>query len=236
MSHEESWSDVAELCDSSATFQLESYRCKAMRKYACYHGKQLESVTLEEVVSSPQGLQAWADMQVAVPGISGGDGQNPVTPAVSGGSRTTETPPPVTPKPRGKRGVDGDGEPSRKKTKKEPSTLQKAESSAKQVLTHLAWSSQVMDRCTQQADSFPSQWTWSKPFLEQFGQLQVKFKKELSQTEDREDLTNFLDSLKLSVLNKAGIRALKKEYGDRYEAYLVMLVDRCQAIAAQPLV
>ena len=237
MSHEEAWSDMAELCDSSATFQLESYRCRAMRKYACYHGKSVEKVTLEEVQNSPQGLQAWAEMSVAVPGISTEGGAPSPAPSSSPGTTSVGgTPPPVTPAKRRRGGGGDDGEPTRKKTKKEPTSLQKAESAAKEVLTHLAWSSQVMDRCTQQADSFPSQWTWSKPFLEQFGELQVKFKKELSQTQEREDLTNFLDNMKLSVLNKAGLRSLKKEYGDRYEAYLVMLVDRCQAIASQPLV
>ena len=233
MSHEESWSDVAEMCDSSATFQLESYRWKAMRKYACYHNKPLESVTLEEVSNPPQGLQVWAEMDVVVPGVSS-ENTGGTTPAVSGAGTGTGGSELHTPTPKRGRGGGGqDGEaPSRKKTKKEPTSLQAAETSAKEVLTHLVWSSQVMDRASQQADSFPSQWTWSKPFLEQFAQLQVQF---MTPTPEREDLTGFLDNLKLSVLNKSGLRSLKKDYGDRYEALLVMLVDRCRAIAAQSL-
>lgn len=70
MSQEESWSDVAEMCDTNATYETESFKCKALRKYAAYHGKELQNVTMDEVAQSPQGLQGWGEMDVIVRGVN----------------------------------------------------------------------------------------------------------------------------------------------------------------------
>ena len=50
--NEESWKDVVAMHDSSATFETESVRCKAMRKFAAFHNKAVESCTIEEVVDA----------------------------------------------------------------------------------------------------------------------------------------------------------------------------------------
>ena len=66
---EEAWKEVAEKSDGSGTYETESYKCKAIRKYAIYNGLAVEAVTLETVQSSPEGLVGWAEMNVVVPGI-----------------------------------------------------------------------------------------------------------------------------------------------------------------------
>ena len=51
-----------------------------------------------------------------------------------------------------------------------------------------------------------------------------------------EDLTEFLDTLKLAVLDKNGLKKMKKDLKDRYEANLALVVDRSKATTAQMLV
>lgn len=70
---EESWNDVAELVDSSGTFETESFKCKAVRKYAFFHGVPVESCKVQEVAATPQGLQGWAEMNVCIPGLNDGE-------------------------------------------------------------------------------------------------------------------------------------------------------------------
>ena len=141
---EEAWKEVAEKCDSSGTFETESYKCKAIRKYAIYHGLNWEGATLETVKSSPAGLAGWAEMNVVVPGI---DQTTPATPRSAVPSAATPTGTEENKKGKGKgknkrgRGKEQDEqEPgSRKtmkvtKTKKELSSLQTAESTSKEIL------------------------------------------------------------------------------------------------------
>ena len=231
MKQEESWAEIAEYVDNSSTFKSESFRCKAIRKYAAYHKKNLDQVTLEEVVQSPQGLQAWGEMQVVVPGM---------TADVATPQATTSEPGAASPQKgkgrSGKRNHGGEGEPRSKKTKtkKERSALQEAEQNAKQLLSNLQWSQQIVDRTSQLADQFPSQYAWCKAFLLDYSNLCKDFKDNLTPA-GGEDLREFLDSMKLAVLNKSGLRSMKKEHGDQYEARLVLLVDRTQSIAASKL-
>ena len=160
MSHQESWSDVAEMCDNHATYQTESFKCKALRKFAAYHGKELQNVTIDEVVPVAAGVGGLGEMDVIVRGVND---SMPATPATSstgtpvvGGGDDGETKPN---RRRGKGGGGGDGEkPPRKKTKKELTGLQLAEADAKQMLSNLAWSAQIVEKAAGQADQFPSQW------------------------------------------------------------------------------
>ena len=86
---EEEWRDIVEKCDGSETFALEAFHLKARREYAIARGLTLQDVTLEEVENSPQGLQAWADMCVSVPGIE--EDPNAPSPPPSAASTTPIT-------------------------------------------------------------------------------------------------------------------------------------------------
>ena len=65
-SEEESWKDLALMVDSSATFETESMKCQAARKYAAYYKIPVEQVQMEEVAKSPGGLRGWCEMQITV--------------------------------------------------------------------------------------------------------------------------------------------------------------------------
>lgn len=114
--------------------------------------------------------------------------------------------------------------------------LQQAEADAKQMLSNLAWSGQIVEKAAAHADQFPSQWQWAKPFLEQYYALLKDFKMQLGPGDHgSEDLTEFLDALKLAVLDKGGLKKLKKDHKDRYEANLALVVDRSKTTTAQLL-
>lgn len=249
---EEAWKEVAEMCDQSMTFQSASFRCKAVRKFAAFHNRPLESVTAEEVEKSPQGLRAWGEMAVVVPGLV--ESATPATP--SGSSTGTATPvptggapnPPISEtegeKPKGRRGRgktktnnDGTEEPApkKKKAKKELTGEQQQEKDAKEILAQYQWSSQIMEKAATQGDSLPSEWKWAKPFLEEYRDFCAKFKLALvSEDGSGENIVDFVDELKLCIINKS-TRSLKKSYGNRYESLLALFVDRCKATTAQTL-
>ena len=236
----EAWKDIAELCDDSPTFESASFRCKAVRKFAAFHGRDVESVTVEEVEKSPQGLRAWGEMNVVVPGMKEsnpdagstgptGSGDNP--PGAEGDSNL-----------KGKKGkknkkqVNGDeSEPKAKRTKKEMSKEQQAEKTAKEILSHVQWSAQIMEKAAGAGDELPSEWRWVKPFLEEYNGLLGRFKAAMVSDEGGENISDFVDELKLSTINRS-TRSLKKDYGDKYLQYLTIFGDRCQAVAAQSLV
>ena len=233
----EAWKDIAELCDDSATFESASFRCKAVRKFAAYHGRDLESVTVEEVEKSPQGLRAWGEMNVVVPGLS-----TPSTPASTGPENPVPTPNGTADGDgekgkKGKRKKNGEteGEPKSKKTKKEMTKEQQAEKTAKEILGHLQWSAQIMERAAGAGDELPSEWRWVRPFFEEYQGLLGRFKAAMVSDEGGENISEFVDELKLSTINRS-TRTLKKTYGDKYLQYLTIFGDRCQAIAAQNLV
>ena len=58
------------MVDKSATFEMEAYKCQAIRKYAAYYNLPLESVKAEDVAKSPHGIRGWREIQVTVPGIN----------------------------------------------------------------------------------------------------------------------------------------------------------------------
>eukprot|EP00435_Cladocopium_sp_Y103_P045967 s2022_g13.t1 len=246
-SEEEAWKEVAEKCDSSGTYETESYKCKAIRKYAIFHGLAWEGVTLEQVQSSSAGLAGWAEMNVAVPGID----------ATSKGPATPQTAEPSAPistetengkengKGKGKnkrgRGKDQDSQeqgthktPKVTKPKKELSSLQTAEVKSKEILQFLQMSQQVMEKVAGSGDELPSEWRCARAFLEDYTETMARFKEALKPA-DGDELTDFVDDLKLNILGKNGIKTLKKSYGNRYEAMLTLFVDRCYSIASTHL-
>ena len=82
------WQEVVEQVDNSCSFEQEALRIKARRKYAVVKAVPFESVTVEDVERSPQGLHGWADLHITVPGIedaarSGSGDSAPTTPASS---------------------------------------------------------------------------------------------------------------------------------------------------------
>ena len=162
---EEAWKEVAEKCDGSGTYETESYKCKAIRKYAIYNGLAVEAVTLETVQSSPAGLVGWAEMNVVVPGIDSTP-KPPATPqaaaAVPSENAATE---PEKSKGKGKnkrgRGKEQESQEQstrktpRTKAKKELSGIQTAEASAKEILQFLQWASKSWKKLQAQGTSCP---------------------------------------------------------------------------------
>ena len=238
---EEAWKEVAEKCDGSGTYETESYKCKAIRKYAIYNGLAVEAVTLETVQSSPEGLVGWAEMNVVVPGIDSTP-KPPATPqaaaAVPSENAATE---PEKSKGKGKnkrgRGKEQESQEQstrktpRTKAKKELSGIQTAEASAKEILQFLQMSQQVMEKVAGSGDELPSEWKWARAFLEGFHQNMARFKEALKPA-DGDELTDFVDELKLNILGKGGFKSLKKSYGNRHEAMLTLFVDRCYSIGS----
>ncbi|CAK9051241.1 Uncharacterized protein SCF082_LOCUS28143 [Durusdinium trenchii] len=248
----EAFKEVAEMVDGSGTFQTESFRMKAMRKFAVYHNLQLEEVNYDDVANSPQGLRGWGEMNIAVPGIAGEGGghASPVEPAPTlppvdpeGGEAGGLTiPNKQQPKGRGKggprkRGADNKDAPApKRKVKKELTAEQSAEASSKQILTHLQWSQQIMQKVAGDGDDIPSEYRWAKSFLEDYRDCLSRFKDAVAPCGDGgDDLIEFVDELKLCVISKGGMKTLKKGYGDRYVSMLSLFVDRCQKIAAEKL-
>lgn len=229
---EEVWKEMAVMVDQGATFETESMKCQALRKYAAYYNMSLENVTMEMVTTSPRGVRGWCEIQVTVPGIndktaSTGDKEKVDT---SGKTR------------KGKRGADSAVEPSspkpkpkaKSKAKKEPTALQASENGSKIILGQLARSQQIMNKICAHGDEIPSEWRWAKPFLEEYKSCISKFAEALT-SEDSQDLTEFVDNLKLSSLDKKTMAAFKKSYKDNYGTLLALFVDRCSNMAAQKL-
>ena len=230
-SEEEAWREVAEKCDGSGTFETEGFKCKAVRKYAAYHNVAVETVDVDTVANSPQGLEGWAEMTVVVPGI---EESKPATPQ-------GKTPDPAEPdakqpaaKSKAKAKAKSKSKPA-KAAKREPTSLQGLENKSKEILTHLQWSSQVMEKMAGAGDAIPSEWRWAKSFMEDYNVTMNRFKEPLNPDDGGDDLTSFVDELKLHVIGKTGIKALKKTYGDRYETMLTLFTDRCYTTAAQYL-
>ena len=231
---EEAWKEMAVMVDQGATFETESMKCQAMRKYAAYYNMALENVTMEMIASSPRGVRGWCEIQVTVPGI------NDKT-ANTGDKEKGDTAPTKT--RRGKRGADSAHEPSspqpkakaKSKAKKEPTALQASENGSKIILAQLAKSQQIMNKICSHGDEIPSEWRWAKPFLEEYRSCISKFSEVLT-SEESQDLTEFVDNLKLSSLDKKTMATFKKSYKDNYATLLALFVDRCSSLAAQILV
>jgi hypothetical protein len=231
-SEEEAWREVAEKCDGSGTFESEGFKCKAVRKYAAYHNVPVESVDVDTVANSPQGLEGWAEMNIVVPGI---EESKPATPCQG---KTPDPAEPEAPVPKGKAKAKAKAKSKSKPAKaakREPTAMQGLENKSKEILTHLQWSSQVMEKMAGSGDAIPSEWRWAKSFMEDYNLTMNRFKESLKPDDGGDDLTSFVDELKLHVIGKTGIKALKKTYGDRYETMLTLFTDRCYTTAAQYL-
>ena len=154
----EAFKEVAEMVDGSGTFQMESFRMKAMRKFAVYYNLQFEEMNYDDVANSPQGLRGWGEMNIAIPGIAGESG------GPAGPVEAAPIPPPMAPKggnaiipekhfkgrgtgrSRKKRADNKDTPAPKKKVKKELTAKQSTKANSKQIFTHLQWSQQIMQK------------------------------------------------------------------------------------------
>ena len=127
------------------------------------------------------------------------------------------------------------GSKQKKKAKKELTGEQEAEAKSKEILCNLQRSQQIMEKLAGFGDAIPSEWSWAKGFLTEYQGFLTRFKGVLRGDDGGDDLTDFVDELKLNVISKAGLKSLKKTHGDRYEQLLALFVDRCHTIAAQKL-
>ena len=234
----EEWQEVVEMIDESETFALESFRLKAKRKFAIANKLSLEEVALEDVQGSPQGLQGWADMVISVPGIEQvDDGSSvasvacPVTPASKADKRKREASPPTGEKPAGKQGGNGKGK-AKPKSSAASKHNKEQEKKAKELLCMLERSQQIVDRVVGEADRFPSEWTWCKPLLQEFRCKQEEFQKTLNPA-GAEDLTEFINEFRLSIITPAALKDLKKNHKDNYFQLLSVFIDRCNSICEQ---
>ena len=246
---EESWKDVAVLIDSSGTFETESFKCKAVRKYAFFHGLAVESCKVQDVAATPQGLQGWAEMNVCIPGRNDFDTSSGV-PVTTGSDPSAATSPSEegspgkdgapTPKAKAKAKAKGKATPKPKaagggRTKKEVSAEQAAEKAVKEILSNHQMATQIMEKVAGQGDDLPSEYRWAKSFIEEYKAMVTSFRDAMV-PEKGQDITEFVDSVKLSILGKTGIRSLKKTYKDEYLSSMNLFVDRCQNIAASNLI
>lgn len=244
-SEEEAWKEIAEMVDGSGTYATEAYKCKAIRKYAAYYGINPEGVDVEDLAKSPHGLKGWAEMSITVPGVGDPPSTLPSMPAGEPGEAGETSPAPkaapkrapkvkAAPKRRAETGGSNTPKPKTTKPKKELTADQEVEAKAKVILTQLQFSQQIVNKAAGSGDEIPSEFKWAKPFLEDYQTLLIRFKTCLTPA-DSEDLSNFVDELKLQVISKSGIKGLKKTYGDRYHHMMGLFVDRCSACAAEKL-
>ncbi|CAK9016517.1 unnamed protein product [Durusdinium trenchii] len=238
---EEAWREVAEMTDGSGTYETESFKCKAVRKFAAHHGLQVEEVNIDDVVKSPLGLRGWGDYNIVVPGVSDHTLSEAATEPADAGKDADTTGDGSVPRPKAKAKAKAKGKGGKvpgserpKKPKKELSTEQMSEQQSKEILTKLQRSQQIMEKISHMGDELPSQFSWARGFLEEYKDLLNRFKDALTPSEGAEqDLTEFVDELKLNVITKAGLRSLKKEYGKNYESMLALFVDRMNGVATK---
>ena len=48
-----------------------------------------------------------------------------------------------------------------------------------------------------------------------------------------DDLTEFVNELKISVISPSEAKQMKKKFGEQYQAMLTLFVDRCTAVSEQ---
>lgn len=249
---QEEWKEMATMVDKSDTYATQAYKCKAMRKYASYYGVPMESVKIEDVAKSPHGIRGWAEMSVIVPGVNDkdkDDASSAKTPKPKGGAKAKA-------KAKAKALTDGvddsaaageeqsGGDPNEqpaprrgsggKRVKKEMTTTQVNEGKSKEMMAQIQKSQQIMDKIAAYGDGIPSEWKWAKGFLQEYLDLSKDMKSAL-ENQGGEDLTEFVDQLKLCMIDKSGLKTLKKNLGDTYGQLLTLFVDRCASLAAQNL-
>ena len=237
----EEWQEVVEMIDESETFALESFRLKARRKYALANHMSLEDVSNEDVEKSPEGIQAWADMALCQ--VEDKDKSStttaPVTPAAKPGKRQREASPPTGEKPTGPpdnpSGQAG-GKPKIAKAKSKSTAASRhnrdLEKKAKELLCLTERGNQVIDRVTAESARSPSEWAWSKPLLEEFRAKQEEFQKLLNPP-GAEDITEFINEYRLSIISPTALKDLKKNHKDDYFHLLSVFIDRCNSICEQ---
>ena len=239
--HQEEWSEVIQQVDKSDTYKTE----EAKRKYAICKNVPFQSVELEEVENSPQGLAGWAEMCISVPGIeetSSEAGSNAGTPVRSG--KTPSSPAPK--KKGGKRTAaeavgaapcdeeDNKARKPKKTTSLEVKANKEAEKLSKELICMLVRSQQAMGKVSGEIDRFPSEWTWAKVFLSDYVKLQERFKDSLAPS-GGESLAEFVDQLKLSIISPNGLKLIKKNYKDNYYIMLTRFNDRCHTVCEETL-
>ena len=231
---EEAWREVAESVDNSATYALESYRAKACRKYAVVHGISYEAVDMEKVEKSSHGIQGWADMNVVVPGINEGarHSANPVMP-IEGAPQDELDPPGPKAKAKGKAKAKPNSKRGGGKAKKEGPDTKDLEKEARESLMKAQRSQSLMENVCGTGADIPSEYAWTKSFLEEYAGLAKNFKDAL-QPDDGEDLLAFVNELKLAALSPAAMKTIKKTWGDKYHNMLTLFNDRCGRICFQP--
>ena len=244
-STKEEWAEIMEKVDSSDSLKLESYRLKAMRKYAIVRGVPLESVDFEDIQNSPQKVDGWAEMNVAVPGIDSSATEDETSTA---GGTTPVTPARPNPKARTaptKKRQAPEGEPgpevttkrissTRRKTSAEAAANKLQEERSKELLCLTQRADQVTAGICSSADSFPSQYSWARPLLEEFKNLQQSYADALKPPIG-EDLTEFVNELRLSVISPVAMKSIKKNYRDNYFRMVTLFNDRCGTICEQCL-
>ena len=112
--------------------------------------------------------------------------------------------------------------------------MRAAEKSATNLICLVQRSQQVVDKITEKVDEFPSEWSWAKSFLSDFNQLQEALKGDVT-PDSGDDLAEFVDELKLSVISPLEGKAMKKRFGSRYFPMLTLFTDRCTGVANQYL-
>ncbi|CAJ1386233.1 unnamed protein product, partial [Effrenium voratum] len=236
---EEAWKDVVAMHDSSGTFETESYKCKAIRKYAAFHRKAPEACSIDDVVKSPHGLKGWAEMQIAVPGVEEGLAVPAASTPSPPGAPPLGDPAAVDGQERGEKAKRGSRRANAKgsakpKAKKELSQEKEAENTAKDIICKVQKSQQIMEKILQLGDDLPSEWRWAKSFLVDYKELTQSFKDVLT-PKDGDSLIDFVNELKLTLISPQAMKGFKKQYGDRYAPLLLLFNDRSQNIASQIL-
>ncbi|CAE7884902.1 unnamed protein product, partial [Symbiodinium sp. KB8] len=139
--------------------------------------------------------------------------------------------PPTGEKPAGKQGGNGKGK-AKPKSSAASKHNKEQEKKAKELLCMLERSQQIVDRVVGEADRFPSEWTWCKPLLQEFRCKQEEFQKTLNPA-GAEDLTEFINEFRLSIITPAALKDLKKNHKDNYFQLLSVFIDRMNHTASK---
>ena len=83
----------------------------------------------------------------------------------------------------------------------------------KEILSNHQMATQIMEKVAGQGDDLPSEYRWAKSFIEEYKEMVTSFRDAMT-PEQGQDITEFVDSVKLSILGKTGSRSLKKPYKD----------------------
>ena len=238
----EEWKEIAEQCDSSSTVEAEAFELKARRKFAASKGVSLESVSLDDVKNSPQGLQAWAEALISVPGIEevpGAEASGPKAP-----KRKAEKAEPgeeeaakdaKLPKQKAKADPKAKPDPKSKAARnKESQEAKAAEAAAKNLVLLMQRASQLVGRISGDVQRDPDNYVWAKTLLADFDSLEHQLKQALK-PDTGDSLVEFVDELKLGILSSTGTKAVKRQFGSRFQPLLLLFTDRCTSLAERSL-